>query len=356
MDRAVLFVALLVIAGVIELSVWTSVRPYASPSIAAGHEIARRIDSEVGDMIAARYPAVTVDAAECPRALDLTGDRTARCTIPVAGSAVRIDVMGSGLGGRKVHFQALDALVVMPDAQRDVADDLAQAYGETFDVRCPGPAVRVLALETPFICSIEAPDLVRRHLEIRAYQYDGVHVVFGPVGVTPRLERILGRDVTDQREGGVTVEGRALERYVLGSAAFEARGEVGRRRLLGPARCPRRVVLKDLEHATCTVLVGGRPQRYDVRFDEGRGLVIDTQQAVEVIPVLRDFATRYFERSRHTGGQPLRAQIDCGTESVALVEPGTSLPCTAQVGEKTFDFAVKVDDPQGDFTIETAQE
>jgi hypothetical protein len=354
-DRAVLFVTLLVIVGIVELSVWMSMRPYASPYIVGGHEIALQIDSEVGDMIAARFPAAAVGAAECPNVLDLTERRSARCTVPVSGSPLRIDVRRA-YDGRRADFQAVDGLVVLPDAQRAVADDLALLYGEPFDVRCLGPAVRVLAPETPFICSIEAPDLLRRNLEIRAYRNDGAHFVFERVAVTPRAVRILGREVTERREGGVTVDARALERYVLGSAGFEARGEVGRRHLLGSARCPRRVVLKDLEHATCTVLVGGRTQRYDVRFDEGRGLVIDTQQTVEVLPVLRDIATRYFERSRHTGGKPLSAQIDCGTESVALVEPGTSLRCTAKVGDRSFAFAFQIADPQGGFTIETPEE
>ncbi len=355
MDRAVLFVALLVIVGIIELSVWTSIRAYASPYVVGGSEIAQLIDSEVGDMIAARFPAAAVGAAECPNLLDLTERRSARCTVPVSGSLLRIDVLRAW-DGRRADFQAVDGLVVLPDAQRAVADDLAYAYGETFNVRCLGPAVRVLPPKTTFICSIEAPDVMRRNLEVSASGYNGDVFPFELDGVAQRQVRILGREVSEQREGGITVDGRALERYVLGSAAIEARGEVRRRGLLGAARCPRRVALKGLEHATCTVRVGGRTLRYDVRFDEGRGLVIDTQQAVEVMPVLRDIAAAYFERSRRTGGKPLRAQIDCGTELVLLVEPGTSLPCTAKVGDESFPFAFQIADPQGGFTIETPQE
>jgi hypothetical protein len=354
-DRAVLFTALIVIAVIIELSVFSSLRDYASPYVVDGRSAAQRIDSEVGDVLAARYPAVAVGSTQCPFLLDLTGRRTAQCTIPVSDLALRVEVMRPRFAPfRNVDLRPLDALVVIPDAQLEVATVLAHTYGETFDVRCPGPAIRVLTVEAPFTCSVEAPDLPRRNLDVRVIGALD-HALPGVLeGVARREVRVFGREVTERERGGVVLKGATLERYVRGDAAFEARGEVGRRNLLGPAHCPPRVVLRDVEHAICSVRVGDRTQRYEARFDQGRGLVVETQQSVVVMAVLRDFATAYFERSAHAGGRPPRARVDCGTSIVALVEPGSSLPCTVQQGDKAFAFVFQIQDPQGGFTIEAS--
>ncbi|MDP9106881.1 MAG: hypothetical protein M3N49_13240, partial [Candidatus Eremiobacteraeota bacterium] len=126
---------------------------------------------------------------------------------------------------------------------------------------------------------------------------------------------------------------------------------VGRRGLLGGARCPPRIVLRERARATCTVRVGGQPLRYDLQFEKGRGLEVRSDKGIEIIAWLREIATRYFERPKYTGGKPLLARIDCGTAAVALVEPGSDVPCTAKVNGTPYSFVFQFDDAQGGFHI-----
>ncbi len=64
------------------------------PVFLAGEDARAQIDGEIGDMLAARHPGVAVGRSSCPYLLNLTGGRSARCTIPVAGASMRIDVTG----------------------------------------------------------------------------------------------------------------------------------------------------------------------------------------------------------------------------------------------------------------------
>ena len=70
-----------------------------------------------------------------------------------------------------------------------------------------------------------------------------------------------------------------------------------------------------------------------------------------MIAVLREIAARYFERPAFTGGMPLAAHVDCGKAAVAFVEPGTSVPCTASVGDRRYSFSFEIDDANGAFSI-----
>lgn len=116
--------------------------------------------------------------------------------------------------------------------------------------------------------------------------------------------------------------------------------------------CPPRIALREGDHTTCTLSVGGLRLRYDVHFEKGIGLAVSADQQIEPLARLREIATRYFERPRQTGGKPLLAHVDCGAKKVALVEPGTAVPCTAKVGDDDdIPFTFRIDDAQGDFTI-----
>jgi hypothetical protein len=170
-------------------------------------------------------------------------------------------------------------------------------------------------------------------------------------GVTKRAARILGADAAARTEGGVDVDGHAMERYVRGSASADFRGEVGRRGLVGAARCPSRIALREGGRTTCTVNVGGLPLRYDITFEKGPGLVATAEKKIEVLAALREIATRFFSRAVYTGGKPLLVSIDCGAAPVAFIEPGSSVPCTANVGQDRYGFAFRFTDASGGFSI-----
>ena len=350
MDRFVLVMAAIVTAVLIACGTLWALREYATPLFVNGPETADRIDQEVGDLIAARFPAAAVGAAHCPPFLDLTGHRTAECTLPVSGAELHLVIDSDFVRRIAPAPGTTDALFVAPDAERTLAAQLTQRFGERFEVRCPGPEVRVIS-RAPAICSVEAPDLARRGIEVTAYGYAGAVYAEPLRGLSTRAERIFGRDVAERTEGSVVIAGSALERYVQGDASADERGEPGRRGLVGRARCPSRIVLREGSHATCTVRVGGLPLRYDVHFEKGLGLRVDTPRNIMVVAALREIAVRYFERPHFTGGKPTLSHVDCGRAAVVLVEPGSSVPCTAKVGADTYSFVFQIDDATGGFRI-----
>ena len=351
MDRAVLWVALVLSGALVACGALFVLRDYADPVFVNGAETASRIDTEIGDMIASRFAGVSVGTARCPPVLNLTGTHRGRCTLPVADGELRVDVLRPYVPGSNDALRDVDALFVTRDAERSVRAQLAEIYGEPFDVRCPGPAVRIIADNIPVTCSIESPDVARRGIEITVSGHAGAVQPEALTGVMTRVERSFGADVATRTEGTAVISGPAMERYVLGSAGAYAGGEVARRGLLGGARCPPRIVLRERVRATCTVRAGGRPLRYDLQFEKGRGLEVRSEKAIEVIAMLREIATRYFERPKYTGGKPLLARVDCGTAAVALVEPGAAVPCTAKVNDVPYSFAFQFDDADGGFHI-----
>jgi len=351
MDRAVLWAALVISGVLIACGALFVLQDYTNPVFVNGADTADRIDAEMGDMIAARFPDVSVGKAHCPLVLNLTGTHQGRCTLPVADGELRIDVQRPYVPGLNVVLRDADALFVTRAAERSIRAQLVERFGEPFDVRCPGPAVRIIADDAHVTCSVEAPDLLRRGLEI-AVTGDAGDVHPEPLtGVATRVERSFGKDVAARTEGSAVIAGPAMERYVLGTAGADADGEVARRGLLGGARCPPRIVLRERGRATCTVRVGGHPLRYDLQFEMGRGLEVRADKQIAVIAYLREIATRYFERPKYTGGKPLLARVECGNAAVEFVEPGSFVPCTAKVNDVAYSFVFQFDDAQGSFHI-----
>jgi hypothetical protein len=225
-------------------------------------------------------------------------------------------------------------------------------YGERFAVRCPGAAVRVVRRATRVSCGVEAPDVTRRELIVAPYGDRGTVRFEELAGVTTRQARILGAAVAAQREGSVAVAGPALERYLRGSAAGLDRGEVGHRGLVGAAHCPPRVALHEGTHARCSVAVADVTLRYDVHFEKGLGLRTDLDTSVAVVPALREFALRYFQRRRLEAHVPHKVDVNCGTVAAVVEEPGSTLRCHAEVGGAPFYFAFRFLDAEGGFTME----
>jgi hypothetical protein len=354
-DRVVLWAALVGAGALIAVGAAFVLRDYTSPVFLNGGETATRIDSEVGDAIAARFPGVVVGTARCPIVLNLTAKRAGRCVLPVGDSELRIGVALSddpvGYPAGYPELRDVDALFVARDAERAVGAQLAERYGEPFAVRCPGPGVRVIADDAPVTCSVEAPDVPRRGIEVRV---SGVH---GDVqaetlpSIATRAARTFGSDIAGRTAGSVAVSGHAMERFVRETAAAEVHGQVGRLGLVGAAHCPPRIVLREGGSTKCTLWAGGLPLRYDVHFEKGPGLFVSADQTIEPLAWLREIATRYFERPTYTHGKPLQAHVDCGAAKVAFVEPGSSVRCKAKVGDDDASFAFQIDDPQGGFRI-----
>lgn len=349
-DRAVLIAGTVLAAIVVSFGALWTLRDYARPLFVNGKAIAQDVDVMAGDMIAAKFPGVRVEAAKCPLLVNLTGGRSARCVVPIEGEELAVDVTVRS-GGYGVDVTDADALFVTRDGERTIGRILEQMYGERFTVRCPGAAVRVLRRPSTISCAVEAPDTMRRELEVTVSDRGAVHVEeLG--GITTREWRTLGAAVADKREGAVTVEGPALERYLQGSAAGLDGGEVGRSGLVGAAHCPPRLVLHEGTHALCTVTVADATLRYDVHFEKGLGLRTDLGNSVAVIPPLREFALRYFQRRRAGAHVRNHVDVNCGTVPVIVEEPGSTLRCHADVDGEPFYFAFRFLDADGGFTME----
>ena len=350
-DRAVLVTAAVLTAVVVSFGALWVLRDYAVPFFVNGNTIARQVDGGVGDLIAARFPELQVGAARCPRLLDLTGGRTARCAIPIAGDELPIDVALRS-DRRDIDFNDVDELFVRRAGERAIASKLEEQHGVPFAVRCPGAAVRVLHRPASVTCDVEAPGVSRRDVPATPYAYGGDVQTSPLAGVASRAARVLGTAVADRREGSVAIAGPVLERYLRGSAAFLSHGEVGRRGLLGAAHCPPRVVLHEGTHVSCTVVIADVTLPYDVHFEKGLGLRTDRANSVAVIAPLREVAMRYFRRRSSSIGAPAHLDINCGTVPVIVEEPGSTLRCYADEGVDAFHFTFRFTDAEGDFTID----
>jgi hypothetical protein len=347
-DRAVLIVSAVLAALALCFGTAWALRDYAMPVFINGEAMARDADVVVGDMMAARFPEAPVGAARCPRLLDLTGGRSARCAIPIGSDELAIG-MALRADHRDVRYETLDALFVARDGERTIARHLEERYGERFAVHCPGAAVRVLHDMTAVSCEIQAPDVPRQVVTAKPYA-DGDFIVRELVGLESREARVLGADVAARREGSITVAGPALERYLKESVSFQARGEVGRRGLAGAAHCPRSAVLHEGTHVRCTVPVADVTLAYDVHFEKGLGLRIDVSDSIAVVAALREFVTRYVQRRHHADGVRLAADVNCGTVPVIAVQPGSTVRCVVDAG--TYDLTLRFLDAVGNFTIE----
>lgn len=338
---------LLAIASLLALGL-TACGDALHPVMLSGEDAQQLVDIEAGRMLAARHPGIAVGPARCPFLLNLTGGRREECTIPVAGKTMRVNVVRheAGGGGLEIVSYAVrdvDALVVKSDAERRVASQLGERYGVPFTVRCDGPPVRVIPINEKFECRIDAPTIYADRDAVKAVDRDGDVVADSLPSGDTALVRFLGREIAERKNGGVDFPGERLERYLRATAGSPSQHEeLVARRLIRSVRCPKRVVLGGLKRVTCAERLAGTEVKAGVRFDEGRGLVVE-QPAVVVVKALQEISQRYYEdRMRAAHRKPTsRVHCDVSDESgavqraareVAVVEPGDEVLCETVSG------------------------
>ena len=305
-------------------------------------------------MVAASHPSVVVGRAHCPYLIDLSGNHTGRCRLPVTGGAMRVDV---GASRTPAGVTLRDALVVRSEVEPYVAAQLGGSRAR-ITVRCPGPPVRIVPysfadyarIRCTFTRAGQRPNSAR----ITLHGYDGISVA-GPEQRDAAHDGLLDHATIAQTKTRVVLDGLRLAPYFRSFAGGTAHDELERRHLIGAVRCPSRITLTPRAHAACSVRVGSEKLSYDLRFDLGRGLVIDDDQSVEVLAVVRERAERYFvhvlpvlDPSFRSGE---RVHIDCGKGTVALLIPGSDLPCTAYAGGEAFPFVAELTESDGSLTI-----
>ncbi len=322
------------------------------PRFLSGSDAADRIFLDFGGMIVASHPGVTVGRPHCPLLIDVSSGHEGRCTVPVTGGEMRVDI---GTTSTPNGVSSPDALIVRSDAEPKIAAELAQA-GIRSAVRCPGPAVRVVPNQTEIRCALVHPSPSRRSVSVRFAGYDGAFVqrIWKP---RKDLKALYDRSVTAHSDDRALIDGPRFGEYLRAIAGANAHAELARRGLIRAARCPAKIVLTPDTHATCSVLLGDSPLLYDLRFDRGRGVVVEADHVTVIVATVRERAERYY-----THGLPLmapslpaatRVRVDCGTHAVALLTPGESLPCAAYAGDEQFAFDTQLVDSGGAFAFVT---
>lgn len=316
-----------------------SLHDAAHPIFLSGTDAQGMIDRSAGNELAALHPDVPVGPSTCGFLLDLTGKRTARCTLPVAGRRMRVDVTAI----LDMNFPILvnvDALIVKRSAERQIAQRLTLRYGITFAARCAGEPVRVVPVKTPIDCAVSAPGVRPRTLSVFPSDRKGT---VGPIalrGVDTRAVRMLGRSVATRRTDGV-IAGQPVERYLRAIAGADEHDDLVRLGLLGAAHCPRRIAVTSHQPGSCRVRVGNATIRYDLRFDRLRGFIAEANDTVIVVAVARDMVRNLDEHVLRLAGTPQTVRVDCGREPVVVLDSDDSLPCTARARGGTKHFAVE---------------
>jgi hypothetical protein len=305
----------------------TSLKDALHPHFLGGKDAEAWIDRRVGNMLAVYHPGLAIGRAHCPFLLNLTGPHShARCTLPVEQGTLRIDVVSDY--GSDEKLRDVESLIVERDAEHDLVADLARRYAEPYTVHCEGDLIRIVPARESVPCTATGPDGLRKTLNAWPRGYTGSLSGGSLAGAETVAEHTLGRDAVERRHGDLTLNGRDVERYLAATAGGAQREDLVRRGLLRAPYCPPRVSLQGSAHVLCFVPVGEKTLRYDLRFDQGRGLQIEAPGSVFAVAALNEMGARYFERSMRNDGTPQKVVVDCGPAQVAvLLEPGDDLPC-----------------------------
>jgi hypothetical protein len=343
------FAALALSVGLAACSSGVARDPF-HPRFLSGEDAAKRIDVSFGGSLVADYPSITVGRARCPFLNDLSGGHAARCTLPVTGGVMRVDV---GVSAAPNGVRSPDTLIVRSEAEPRIAAKLARP-GERIAVRCPGPAVRVVPNDTTIHCAFTGGGVTNGFVRVEFGTGDELYV-FGSKKTDVDVDALFQRAVITQSASRIVLDGPQLEVYLRAEAGGTARDELERRHLIGKARCPPQITLTPGVHAACTVRLGTANLRLDLRFDQGRGMVVDFGPTVEIVAAVRERAERFFAHILPIvdPGLPLmvRIRVDCGSATVALLEPGEAVPCTAYAGKQVFPFAAQLLESGGSVTF-----
>jgi hypothetical protein len=339
---------------VVAMLVFSAIVVFASTGCAmhvqffAGSDAQTWVDHDVGDMVAAYQPQLDVGPAHCPFLISLNSG--GRCTVPVNGRPLRVDVVAARGQNPPMRLQAVDAVFVVKTAEAAATAALRRTFAADFTVRCPGKPVQIRS--QPVECAATGPDGLRKPLVLDLRGYTGAAVVRTDLGgYSTAAERIFGVETMAQHSGTLTVAGPAVERYIAATSGLLLDDDETSRHHAAP-RCPARITVRDGRKASCTLHFGTSALPYEVRFDEGRGLLIEADhQALDVIALDRLVRVMAERRARRLG-HPVAYAVSCASTDVVVVEPGEILECTATpFGGKATLAAVSILDRGGDFRM-----
>lgn len=133
----------------------------ALASIVAGCGGSKRVDVTgvervITAKLAAAFAPARVTSTTCPGSPPLETGTTFTCSTRIDGQPVGVDVRITDTDGG-ITFTTTKAIIVTAHVEADLRKRLHAAYDEPGDtiavtVRCPGPAVRVLAVGASFRC------------------------------------------------------------------------------------------------------------------------------------------------------------------------------------------------------------
>jgi hypothetical protein len=340
-----------------------------NPRFISGSDAADRIEVDIGALIVAHHPGVTVGRARCPFLINVSGDIVGRCTLPVAGQAFRIDVRPAAIAlqergapepvvSREVSVVPRDVLLIRNDVEREVADQLEDTYPVRFTVRCPGPAMRIAADPIALRCSLAYGRWKGGFARVQIAGGD-ISVTQGPKNVAT-LEQIFSRRGTVRGTDTEVVDGLRMQRYIYAIAGDRVHAALTRRGLIHAAHCPAWIAFKGRGFSACTVVIGTHIIRYSITYTRAGGLDIGTSSFVEVVPDLRELSERYYARvlpliDADAAKIGARVHSDCGRDIVAVVQDDETIPCQAHIGKETLPFHIDVGDDGHEITFDDSR-
>ncbi|MBV8281746.1 MAG: DUF4333 domain-containing protein [Candidatus Eremiobacteraeota bacterium] len=308
------------------------------------NEVKHTIDTKLGGYLASYDSGLKIGPSRCPDHIDVSGGKTARCTLEVDGGELPIRVVYFGPPQNfKANFDGV--FVEMNRVEKLEQEQLLNDYRISAKVHCPGSRVALLKVGATFKCAVEGSPKVSS-VAVKVLNDKGMIYTYDPPGLTK--DEPFAAPVAAHRQGQRSVvDGRALEHWITTSARILNSVTSTRKHNLS-ASCPTMVDLSGKNRAVCILSVDEYHVRQAVWIDNVNGIRSRPLDALVDKTYVQRFAQNDINNRLTEHGLQPDAAIDCGT-GVIVVTPPATFNCKMTGGGRKFRLEVVVDDASGGF-------
>jgi hypothetical protein len=278
------------------------------------------------------YPEISFGNAACPKHVNLAGSTIGKCMIPVGGTTIPVEVISDPQGRFGFGIRISQIIVERARAESAFQSEIEAGSGLSGPARCPGAAVRIVAVMKTVSCTIRLRGRDIKGL-LTAYQRERLDVS-SPAELLQRLflqPQYVRAGVIPKAVAEPIIRTHMLAR------------DVRLRGMIGLVSCPGRVLdLRNGRHVSCSVSINGQPLSVIVSLPDT--LDVETTKVIvfrdRVVDGLRSLLVRTY------GMEPFT--IDCGANGIALMEPGSSFACNiTRPGQAMQQVSMTIDNPSG---------
>jgi hypothetical protein len=297
-----------------------------------GSALQTLIDVKIRGAMIASLPGAHVGKSSCPALLALNAQPAPLCSLQVDGQRYPIDVWwDADARGPKVNP---GAVILQMNRIAEAAPAFLSGLGT---IRCPGPALRVMAVGQKFSCPVVAGRLAGTRVAMKVVDASGRVWFYRPKNLPQTADdKALAALAIAHKRGRPTIaDGPLFERWV--AANMKKMAKVWHGPAYGDVRvtCPPKMNLSGDRVVYCMTYFDQYALRTRVWFDSTATYHAETIDFLYDLSAVRTTAEDYYRKLLLANGIMQDVHVACRDRGMEVITPPAYRKCVLHSGGKS---------------------